>query len=449
MLRPPAHVSLRGVEITPPPAMSSRVEELGDRLVVNFRPAYSKFGLAFPVVWLVFWTFGGIAAIGALLDEPNWGGRAFLLLWLCGWAVGEVLIPAMIVWQLFGREQLIVSPQAIEFRRSVGRFSLAKRYPAPLVGHVAAVPVPTDEDEPDTDKFCLQISYRGEKVRIGAAFDKREAEELARLVDDRVHPRPRSGWWGDEPEHEARPDIIETPAVAVEPTAKRSRALRLVRASAFPPLVVAVLVAAWAMEKRNEEVAPATSTATTSAATTAKPGLPSRDDFERAEDYAAAVTRYTLRAGRTLVGSPKCDGTWKRWRCTVRARPTSGPFAATQMTYFCESDNLSGFTCGPVTPGAPSGPPQAEDFDNARAFAVADTRYSLRGARTRVLGKIDCGARVTWTNWRCTVVGVSKDGPFAGVVMTYFCELQHVDNPNGTGTRGLLCGPVDPPRLAP
>ena len=49
------------MEIAVPPA-GSRIQQLGDRVMVTFRPRRSRGTIAFLVFWLAFWTFGGIAA---------------------------------------------------------------------------------------------------------------------------------------------------------------------------------------------------------------------------------------------------------------------------------------------------------------------------------------------------------------------------------------------------
>jgi hypothetical protein len=66
-----------------PPLTGTRIQDLGDRLVVRFRPRRSWGELVFLAVWLIFWTVGGLAAIVAL-PTMDWGERAFVLLWLCG-----------------------------------------------------------------------------------------------------------------------------------------------------------------------------------------------------------------------------------------------------------------------------------------------------------------------------------------------------------------------------
>src|ERR1700675_2445845 len=134
------------MDVAPPPT-GSRIEDLPDRLVVRFRPKRSWGTLAFLAFWLTGWTAGGIVAIGALLTG-DWGERAFLLLWLCGWAVGEFSVTGVLVWQLFGRELLIVTPEQFEARKEVGRFARTKLYDVELVRGLRAARVPNDEDEP-------------------------------------------------------------------------------------------------------------------------------------------------------------------------------------------------------------------------------------------------------------------------------------------------------------
>jgi hypothetical protein len=180
-------------KFAPQPA-GSRIEELGDRLVVRFRPRRMWGELAFLTFWLTFWTFAGAAAFGAVL-HAGWGGGAFLFVWLCGWAFGECAVSVAIVWQLFGREFLTVTAEQLEVRKEVGRFARVKRYDAGLVRDVEAAQVPTNEDERSRADFCLMVAYEAKSVHIGEGMDEREAEYVASTVLSRLRPPSR---WSDE-----------------------------------------------------------------------------------------------------------------------------------------------------------------------------------------------------------------------------------------------------------
>ncbi len=51
------------MHLAPPPSPGSRIQELGDTLVVQFRPRRSWGDIVFLAFWLTGWTFGGIAAL--------------------------------------------------------------------------------------------------------------------------------------------------------------------------------------------------------------------------------------------------------------------------------------------------------------------------------------------------------------------------------------------------
>ena len=175
--------------LPPPPA--SRMQQRGDRLIVHFRSRRSSwFEIGFLTFWLICWTFGGVAVLIALVvADSDWPGRAFMLLWLCMWALAERAVSVMIAWQLFGREVLTITPQYLEVRREVGPIARAKRHAVGLVHDVSAVRVPTDEGESAREDFCLRFSYGGEAVHVGERMDEREAEDVASTIRSRIRPR--------------------------------------------------------------------------------------------------------------------------------------------------------------------------------------------------------------------------------------------------------------------
>lgn len=364
------------MELAPPPPPGPRVEELGERVIVRFRPRRSWGEIVFLVFWLTVWTAVGLGTLsyvgGSESDE-----RVFSIVWLCGWAVGECAVFGVLAWPFFGRELLTVTTEALELRKELGRFSRTRRYETALVRTVEAAQVPgNDEDRRPRSDFGLVLAYREETVRVGEGMGAREAEEVAALVLAKI--RWQEGWIVGGDERGGRTqwgfgrDEMDAPADRIEPRHRENARAPTGRWRGGVALaaVVGLVVAVHAV-------------------------LPDeRDDGSRP------------------------------------ARPRSpGP--------------------PPSTTSGPAGPPSPEQFSDARAYAAAMTRYSLRGARSEVLGRPDCGRAATWTRWSCTVTARAKAGPYAGRALTYRCRALP---PEQTGanppTRVTVCGPKDPPPLS-
>lgn len=316
------------MELAPPPAPGSRVQELGDRLTVHFRPRRSWGEIAFLSFWLAGWTVGGLAAVSALADA-DWGARAFLLFWLGGWVFGECAVTLFIAWQLFGRELLTVTPEHLEVRREIGRFAQTKRYDVALVRDVRAARVPSDEDEPPRRDSCLEIAYRDDSVRVGEGMGEQEAEYVAATVMSRV--RPRRSWGAYE---QAAPLAEHVPEPAAEMSRPRRRRLVAAASLAFPLLVGAAL--ALALLERGE--APPRTSPQPTAARERLSDPPSARDFTKPQDYAAAMTVFSLASGGAKVyGRPNCPdfATRRAWSCTVTADLPYGPLPGRAVRYRC------------------------------------------------------------------------------------------------------------------
>jgi hypothetical protein len=181
------------MEVAPPPAPGSRMQELGEDLIVRFRAHRSWSTIGFLIFWLALWTFfGGFAFY--VLPQASWGARAFLLVWLCGWLYGELFASVSILWQLFERVVLTVTPQELDVRREIGRFARTTRYDVALVQDIQPVRAQGDDDEEPRKDFCLELSNNGAKIQVGEGMGEREADWVASTVLSRVRPRAR---WSD------------------------------------------------------------------------------------------------------------------------------------------------------------------------------------------------------------------------------------------------------------
>jgi hypothetical protein len=444
-----------------PPPHGSRLQELGDRLLVRFRPRRS--GVVFLGIWLTGWTFGGLSAVPAFVNADT-GSRAFLLLWLSGWALGECGVAVILAWKLFGREELTVAPNVLELRRQVGVFWITRRLDAGLVdGDFVAALMPTGEDEELRTDYRLELSYTGSTICIGEGMSESEAEEIASIVGERFRPR---SWRNDDrgtrptdmaPRPAARPTRSEMKTVAssMEASTPLRVAGSLVGAVVCAGFVLGV--AAILYWPHHEAPRHARSSPVENAALSEAAQFPFARNFSDPRAYAAAVTRFLVALGhRTLLTPPRCSDhlTWTHWACSVMARATVPPFAGRTLRYQCHTVSTvlqdgrtatSGPLCGPVGVALPhSGPqpPAAKAFSNPRAYAEAMTRYSLRSGLTTVLSQPRCGDHLTWTHWDCSAMGRSTTPPDAGRTLRYQCHLTAVQMQDGRPTTSsTTCGP--------
>lgn len=102
-----------------------RVEPSGDggqRIVVPARR--SLFVMAFLMVWLGGWNFGGAAAIARLWSDFT----PFLAFWLCDWTLGEAGVILSLIWMAAGRETLRVVGSDLEISAEIRGFTRRRLY---------------------------------------------------------------------------------------------------------------------------------------------------------------------------------------------------------------------------------------------------------------------------------------------------------------------------------
>jgi len=308
------------MDIAPPPT-GTRIQDLGDRLVVQFRPKRSWGVLLFFAAWLAFWTFAGISAFAAL-PNAGWSEALFLLLWLCFWATFEVVVVVTIAWQLFGRELLVVTAEQLEVRKEIGRFARTKSYDVALVRDLKATRVPIAEEEQPRKDFCLEFTYYDKPVRIGEGMGEREAEHIAATVSARIHPRRT--WWGEESgvqPHEPPPEVAP-------PAAPRRRRLGILAQIAFPFLVLAAIASLVVVGRRDSDQGSPPQPPPSDVS--ARGPLGPQDPHAVRRALASARTFYALTSAKTTVlTQPICRPrpTWSQWTCTVTARTMLPPLA--------------------------------------------------------------------------------------------------------------------------
>jgi len=319
----------------------SQPQGRGDSLIFSFRPRRDWPSLAFFACWLTLWTFGGVMALASLWRE-TWSDRAFLGVWLCMWVIAETVVVTFVAWQLFGREELIVTPDCLEVRQRIGPLARVIRVPDALVDSVRA----SNAGNEGSGKVSgIEITAGDTKITVGTSLRPSEAEHVASIVGARGRPRPR---WPDQPaefgfgEHNrpASPDPDTLP-LSWHYEVGRLRCPPRAAAIALAAVVVAVVAALFVHDRHR---GPAGSP-------------PQRSAFSDPRAYAAAVTIYMLGPGRTTLGAkPICGrhATWEHWTCHVTGPVRGGAYAGRELIYRCSASG-AGIACGvkdppPLTP---------------------------------------------------------------------------------------------------
>ncbi len=165
------------------------VRQTADGLSISTPAPRSWFTLLFLTAWLGGWTIGGISAMS---DVSRGGdGQAFLFFWLVMWALGELYALAVVLWQLSGREEILVSSDRLVQRIWLGGLNRAREFTSAAISHLRVSPqldvMWTNQTRWVPPLFgpgtgTIAFDYGAKTYRVGAGLDEAEG----RLVLDQL-----------------------------------------------------------------------------------------------------------------------------------------------------------------------------------------------------------------------------------------------------------------------
>ena len=179
----------------------SSVTDTGRGLEIVVPARRRVFALLFLPFWLFFWTIGGLSAFAALLSPETPGGAdLFMIVWLCGWALGEAAVVTTILWMLRGREVVTVDRDALVVRREVFGVGPTQEYEARHISNLRASPLPFGVGAYGSSPLALlrqglgtiAFDYGAKTYRFGIAMEEAEARILIRQIEGKM-PLPRTG----------------------------------------------------------------------------------------------------------------------------------------------------------------------------------------------------------------------------------------------------------------
>jgi hypothetical protein len=109
--------------------MTTRISITKDRtgITATIKSAKLPWPFGFLPVWLVLWTFGGITVLVIVITGRD--RDVFILVWLCGWALGEFMAVRLCLWLAFGQEVVSIRDGVFTHRREVFGRGPNRTYP--------------------------------------------------------------------------------------------------------------------------------------------------------------------------------------------------------------------------------------------------------------------------------------------------------------------------------
>lgn len=188
-----------------------RLEGLSGHVEITILPQRQVIMLPFSLIWLVGWAFGEIA-VGGMLLAPLWrhlplpgplhradplplSMELFLLVWFVLWTVGGGYVIYGVLWQLFGRERVLLDYTQLHLRQEILGRGRTRTYTLAQIRNLRVEPPPRDRGNNMIPRGTLCFDYDQRTVCFGRGLDPEEAE---RLLDDMVSRSPTlsSQRWG-------------------------------------------------------------------------------------------------------------------------------------------------------------------------------------------------------------------------------------------------------------
>jgi hypothetical protein len=143
-------------------------------------------------LWLTGWGMGESFVLQLLIEGiAPIPARLFLLVWLLGWTAGGAFAVYTVLWQISGRERLILRPDALVLRREVLGMGRSQVFDLQRVSRLRAL----EASGPDVGRAGMRLAglvravilfeYGARSIRFGAGLDPAEAVAIVAQLKQR------------------------------------------------------------------------------------------------------------------------------------------------------------------------------------------------------------------------------------------------------------------------
>ncbi len=163
----------------------------GLRIVIPYTRSW--FVIFFLGFWICGWAVAEYMVSSQFLrgDAPP-EGESFMLAWFAVWTVGGLFAIYALLWQVIGKEIVMVHGQILRTRHDVGGFGFNKDYDLTQMRDLRAAPVgfnPLDLSSSlqlwGIGGGVIAFDYGAKTIRFGAGLDEAEAKEVVTAIKHR------------------------------------------------------------------------------------------------------------------------------------------------------------------------------------------------------------------------------------------------------------------------
>jgi hypothetical protein len=178
-----------------PPVTRIQMINTANGVEITIPAKVNVFVALFLMLWLCGWAVGLVSASSKLLSGPSdAGGTVFLTVWLGGWIVGGAFAILTLAWMLVGREILRISVAELQYVRTVGLFSISREYEMAQVKRLRVFGEQSDgvQQSKHADaallwRSAVAFDYGAATPRFGMGLDEAEARTLVETLRTRFH----------------------------------------------------------------------------------------------------------------------------------------------------------------------------------------------------------------------------------------------------------------------
>lgn len=141
------------------------------------------------VLWMLGWAYGEVAILGKLTSIDDNYPDAILVFWICGWTLGGLFAVLMWLWNTKGREIIRISDSELRHSRDYVLFSRSRNYVTALVSNLRLNPLTMTNLELNGGmEFwglaggMIAFDYQQRIQKFGLGLDEAEALDIIKVI---------------------------------------------------------------------------------------------------------------------------------------------------------------------------------------------------------------------------------------------------------------------------